>query len=225
MNRLKCWGFTLSVFLMAIVAIHHANAEQVVDSKCPALEKLTKLQPFELYAAHGSGKPRDEINFVFCGIKLASLMQEIEGLGFYSALAPSPLKLIKETFDVFFNYRYLSAPMSHLYLFGRHEDADIEEPTGISPRRRHHARLWVAPQDRYGDDVIMMAASFDENIDVWHLTHKVSIYLDEERQFFYSKLTKSPLLKFSGKLRNFSNLDKAKVDFQSDGYAFLFETN
>jgi hypothetical protein len=36
----------------------------------------------------------------------------------------------------------VDAPVSSLYLFGRKEDLEFEQPVGDNPRHRHHVRFW-----------------------------------------------------------------------------------
>ena len=66
------------------------------------------------------------------------------------------------------NKPYLKAPISSLFLFGRRQDIDFQQPIGVSPRKRHHIRFW-------GVDV----NKIEDPLDVKFWTEKKKIKLNE----------------------------------------------
>ncbi len=81
---------------------------------------------------------------------------------------------------------YATAPVSNLYLFGRHQDLVFEKPTADSPRQREHVRFWRS--DDHGIDGRPMwlgAATFDDGVGLSHytgaVTHHVAPDIDVER--------------------------------------------
>jgi uncharacterized membrane protein (DUF2068 family) len=77
------------------------------------------------------------------------------------------------------------APVSNLFLDGRRQDLAFERQVGVSPRRRHHVRLWEQGQRVEGQPLWLGAATFDEGVTIarenGQLTHRTSPNIDEER--------------------------------------------
>jgi hypothetical protein len=77
------------------------------------------------------------------------------------------------------------APVSDLFLDGRHQDLAFERQVDASPRRRHHVRFWNQGQQVEGATLWLGAATFDEGVTIAHengqVTHRTSPNIDEER--------------------------------------------
>ncbi len=89
-----------------------------------------------------------------------------------------------------------TAPVSNLYLFGRHEDIAFEQPAGDSPRHRHHVRFWQMPPDKtskWGDQPIWIgSAVYDSRVGFSHttgaITHVTAPDIDAERDYLFQCL-------------------------------------
>lgn len=96
------------------------------------------------YVLTGDGWPSDPVNIAIITRNKKHLVQAMEEAGWYKA---DPLTFrtgLKELYAIVTNTAYARAPLSNLYLFGRHQDIGFQIPHGttLSPRRRHHVRFW-----------------------------------------------------------------------------------
>jgi len=81
---------------------------------------------------------------------------------------------------------YDEAPVSNLYLFGRHEDLAFEQPVGSDPRQRHHVRFWLVPQSASAAGPAWIGATtYDQFVGFSHrtgeITHHIGAEVDRER--------------------------------------------
>ena len=93
---------------------------------------------------------------------------------------------------------YDTAPVSPLYLFGRFQDVAFQKARS-SVSRRNHLRLWLAPFTYQGRAVWVGQISRDIGIKFtttsWYLTtHRISPYVDEERDYLVQDLLLSGLV-------------------------------
>jgi hypothetical protein len=76
---------------------------------------------------------------------------------------------------------YATAPVSNLYVWGRHQDLAFEQPVQKSARQRHHVRFWQSDQLGMGDRPLWIgAATFDRSVGVSHTTGKVTHHIDPD---------------------------------------------
>lgn len=86
---------------------------------------------------------------------------------------------------------YPSAPVSHLYLFGRQEDFAYEREVNGNPARRHHVRFWKTPEgwSLPGGIAVdwLAAATYDRSVGLslftGQVTHKIDAHIDLERDY------------------------------------------
>jgi hypothetical protein len=87
-----------------------------------------------------------------------------------------------------------TAPVSHLFLFGRKQDLAFEQPVGASPGQRHHVRYWRAELIDQDPPLWFGAATYDTSVGVSHrtgqVTHHIAPDLDAERNKCSSDLTR-----------------------------------
>jgi len=86
-------------------------------------------------------------------------------------------------------------PVSHLYLFARHQDLAMQRPRGSIPQR-NHMRIWRAPVSHDGKPVWAIQLSRDIGIKpTWHspflLTHVIDPEVDEDRAYLLELLLRS----------------------------------
>jgi hypothetical protein len=88
-----------------------------------------------------------------------------------------------------------TAPVSHLFLFGRKQDLAFEQPVGASPRQRHHVRYWRAELIDQDPPLWFGAATYDTSVGVSHrtgqVTHHIAADLDAERNKCSADLTRA----------------------------------
>ncbi len=89
-----------------------------------------------------------------------------------------------------------TAPVSPLYLWGRHQDLAFERPVGGSARERHHVRFWRTDRPaRDGRPLWLGAASFDRGVGFGHrtgqLTHHIAPDIDAERDSLIEDLVRA----------------------------------
>jgi hypothetical protein len=98
-----------------------------------------------------------------------------------------------------FGTRYVTAPVSNLYLFGRKQDLAFQQPAGKDASKRHHVRFWKAEQkDECGREVWFGAATYDSRVGLSHttlqFTHHIDAEVDKERDKVITDLEKSGVL-------------------------------
>jgi len=139
-----------------------------------------------------SGIPGDPVNLGLTGTReqLVQLML----LAKWSPADPVTLdSSLRIAADTVFRRRYVDAPVSSLYLFGRKEDLAFELPVGHSPQQRHHVRFWKSEMpDRDGRPLWFGAATFDHSVGLSHttgqITHHISGNVDAERDLLLADL-------------------------------------
>jgi hypothetical protein len=76
---------------------------------------------------------------------------------------------------------YATAPVSNLYVWGRHQDLAFEQAVDENARQRHHVRFWRSDQLGMGDRPLWLgAATFDRSVGLSHLTGKVTHHIDAD---------------------------------------------
>ena len=90
----------------------------------------------------------------------------------------------------------LDAPVSNLFLFGRHQDLAFEQEVSASARERHHVRFWRTPLRADGDRPVWIgSAAFDRSAGLSHttgqITHHIAADVDAERDTVMRDLGKA----------------------------------
>jgi hypothetical protein len=145
----------------------------------PALEGAPKT------TVTAQGIPGDPLNVGLIGTQdevvegmLATGWRPADPITFTSSLRISSSVLLGRP--------YPDAPVSNLFLFGRHQDLAFEKPMGTSARRRHHVRFWRSGALGRGDTPLWIgAATFDTSVGFSHrtgqVTHHIGPDIDAER--------------------------------------------
>jgi hypothetical protein len=131
-----------------------------------------------------NGTPSDPLNLrvIATGPQLAAAFA---AAGWYRADEIALITSIRITVDAILARKYPSAPVSNLYLYGRHQDYAFERP-GSSVRQRDHVRFWnTGEKAPDGRPIWIGAASKDIAVKIaptTHLpTHEIAPDVDDER--------------------------------------------
>jgi hypothetical protein len=154
----------------------------------PAYPRITQTK---------SGAEGDPLNLVFVGSK-DQMTHSFQQAGW---LIPDPITLhTSEKIAVasLAHKSYPTAPVSHLYVFGRVQDLAFEKPTN-DVANRGHIRLWKTGTLIGGQLVWIGQASYDSGIELSgtnHLpTHHIAPTVDLERNTVGADLEKTGLVK------------------------------
>lgn len=96
-----------------------------------------------LYCTTPDGFASDPINIALIGTH-TQVIEAMHAAGWHLADRHSPLNVLRQIITTVLGQVYPSAPMSHLYLFGRKQDLSFEVGIPGSHVRRHHVRFWAA---------------------------------------------------------------------------------
>jgi len=125
-----------------------------------------------------SGIPGDPVNIALVGTR-----EQVVGIMLQARWMPAdPLTLensLRIAADTMFRRKYVDAPVSSLYLFGRKEDLAFEFPVGNDPKQRHHVRFWESPIcDSDGRPFWFGAVTFDKSVGFSHTTGQITHHID-----------------------------------------------
>ncbi|MDZ7786360.1 MAG: LssY C-terminal domain-containing protein [Candidatus Saccharibacteria bacterium] len=113
----------------------------------PALLRLVRffVRPKHIphYCVTGDGFASDPINIGLVGSK-EQVTRAMKKAGWYGSDRRTVKSIARLVYSVIFRKKYLTAPFSYLYLFGRKQDIGFQLPVGDSPHTRHHVRFWLA---------------------------------------------------------------------------------
>jgi hypothetical protein len=131
-----------------------------------------------------AGVPSDPLN-VRIVATAGQLATAFGAAGWYRADEIALITSIRISVDALLRRKYASAPVSNLYLFGRHQDYAFERP-GKSVRERDHIRLWDTGQKAKGGRPIWIGgATRDVAIELSPRTrmptHRIEADVDDER--------------------------------------------
>ena len=139
-----------------------------------------------------NGAPSDPLN-VRVTATGAQLAAAFAAAGWYRADEIALITSVRITVDAILKRKYASAPVSNLYLYGRHQDFAFERP-GKSVRERDHVRFWETGQTaRDHRPVWIGGATKDIAVELsptTHLpTHRIAPDVDAERAQIVRDLT------------------------------------
>lgn len=113
----------------------------------PALIRLVRIiiptKHLPLYCVTPDGFASDPLNIGLIGTR-QQLIQAMAAAGWYEADKHTFRNAVREALSVVYGWWYPTAPMSHLYLFGRMQDVGFQIPIKDAPAgSRHHVRFWA----------------------------------------------------------------------------------
>jgi hypothetical protein len=101
--------------------------------------------------------------------------------------------LVHEVESIIAGEMYKTAPVSKLYFLGRKQDIAFEQPSGKSPKHRHHVRFWRSDQYGSGGRPLWFgAATYDRSVGLsrvnGEITHHIAPDIDAERDKILDEL-------------------------------------
>lgn len=100
-----------------------------------------------IYSITPDGFASDPINIGIIGSR-QQLIGAMRRAGWHVADNHSPRNMLREIVSTILSEPYPSAPMSSLYLFGRHQDVGFEIQIADQFKNRHHVRFWATTYDQ-----------------------------------------------------------------------------
>ena len=155
-------------------------------------ERQPGLAGLEMTTRTTLGLPGDPINVGLEGSE-EDVVCAMHAAGWRPADAVTLRSSLRIVGSVLLDRPYLDAPVSALRYAGRTQDLAFEKPSGVSARRRHHARFWKAlDAGADGLPVWLGAAVYDNGVGLSHytgqVTHHIAPDVDAERDLLISNL-------------------------------------
>jgi hypothetical protein len=178
-------GYVLLAYLVAPALLRHYEHHPAL-----ATAPKTTMTP--------EGLPGDPLNVGFVGTQ-AEVTGALTAAG-WSPAAPLGLRSdIGIVASVLLGRADAMAPVSTQYLWGRRQDLAFEQEVGPTARRRHHVRLWHAPEvGSEGRPLWVGAATFDASVGISHrtgqITHHIAPDVDAERDTLLAAVERTGLV-------------------------------
>jgi hypothetical protein len=133
----------------------------------------------------------DAVNLVVVG-DLDDILGAFVRQGWHETAVQDKHSSMKTVKSLLFRSSYQNAPMSKLYLFGRHQDIAFQKPRRTI-NQRNHFRLWMTPLRYRSKTVWIGTISRDIGIRFTtkaflFMTHKIDSDIDESRDFLIQDL-------------------------------------
>jgi hypothetical protein len=133
----------------------------------------------------GQGIPGDPLNVGLIGTE-EDVILAMHAAGWSPADPITLGSCIRIATSVVFKRPDPDAPVSGLFVFGRHQDLAFEKPVGGSARHRHHVRFWKwVDAGRAGRPLWIGSATYDVSVGFSHrtgqVTHHIAPDIDTER--------------------------------------------
>ncbi|GMT43309.1 MAG: hypothetical protein IEMM0003_0128 [bacterium] len=167
------------------------------------------------------GARQEPVNFIIVAKSDKELLSAIRNAGWYLADKLN-LNSVERFMEALISSRpYNKASISPDFWDYRVNNFGIEKPTK-SVKVRHHGRIWKTPFTINGERIYVAALSFDEGFR-W-IVHKISPYVDNERDFFFKNLKNNGLIKKYRLIRltkPFTGKNFYGDQFFTDGKAYI----
>jgi hypothetical protein len=138
------------------------------------------------------GIPGDPLNIGLIGSE-EELVTAMLTAGWRPADPTTLRSSVRIATSVVLKREYDTAPVSNLYVWGRHQDLAFEQPVDENARQRHHVRFWKSTELGMGGRPLWIgAATFDRSVGFSHLTGKITHHIaadvDSERDHVIATL-------------------------------------
>jgi hypothetical protein len=169
------------------------KSTEISQLDLPGLRRELEKLPCCTSNPEGTG-PADPLNLAIVGDR-TEVMAELLGRGWNLTETIRFGSVFKMMTSEIFGVRYPTAPISPLYLFGRHQDFAMQK-TRSNIDRRNHLRLWLSPLTLEGRPVWIGQISRDIGIKFttkspYLVTHEISANIDEARYYIIEDLLAS----------------------------------
>jgi hypothetical protein len=188
-------SFLLIVLLLLFIARVLGTLIRLLESSRPGKRiSAERSGPHPLTNFSRSGVPSDPLNVKVIATP-GQLATAFAAAGWYRADEIALITSIRISVDAILRRKYASAPVSSLYLFGRHQDYAFERP-GRSVRERDHIRIWdTGERAKDGRPIWIGGATKDIAIELSPTTrlptHRIADDVDDERAQVIRDLTGS----------------------------------
>ena len=169
------------------------QSSEISELDLPGLRRELGRLPCCTSNPEGTGLA-DPLNLVIVGDRI-QVMAELLGRGWDLTETIRLGSASRMMFSNIFGVRYRTAPISPLYLLGRHQDFAMQK-TRTDIDRRNHLRLWLSPMTVEGRPVWIGQISRDIGIKFttkspYLVTHEISANIDEARHYIAEDLLAS----------------------------------
>ncbi len=202
---------------LAILVTYALGAYVLVPAMIRVFRIFHPPNHLPLYCVTPDGFASDPLNIGIVATR-RQLITVMEKSGWYHADPHSIKNIIHLIFIFIFGGKYLNAPVSSLYLFGRKQDLAFERAVKGEANARHHVRFWATTYDEkrrfsirsihwhhrrahlYGDNLLWVgAASLDVGFSfIKHnlqVTHMIDPDTNKERELIVKQLQEQALVK------------------------------
>jgi uncharacterized membrane protein (DUF2068 family) len=174
-----------AVIAFCALAAYVGLAYVVLPWSLRAREAARALDAAPDWAVDNAGEPSDPVNVALVGSR-EDVVSAMQGAGWTAARALSLDTALGIGEGVLLRRFDPGAPVSTLYLDGRHQDLAFEQQVGGTPRRRHHVRFWLETEAPISERPLWLGgATYDRGIGLAHdtgeITHLIDRDVDAER--------------------------------------------
>lgn len=165
--------------IIAFLVTYILAAYVLIPATIRAYRKLIPPRHLPVYSTTPDGFACDPVNVAVIGTR-AQLIRAMEDAGWYMADSHSLHNVARLIITTILHQPYRRAPMSSLYLFGRHQDLGFEVDVSDKFAHRHHVRFWATTFDP-----VQEGRSLDANSIHWFGQHEAHRHIDREEQLLW----------------------------------------
>lgn len=187
-------GIIVGVVVLAI-ALARFTTHMLAPRLLTHYDRFPELAATPKRAVNARGLVADPLNVALVGSG-AEVTEAFRRAGWSEAEPVTRQSSMKIAESVLLRRPDSAAPVSPLYLYGRAQDLAFEREVGKSASRRHHVRLWQAPNLEYDRRPVWLGgATFDLRAGMsrrgLHPTHHIAPDVDEERDTLAADLVRA----------------------------------
>lgn len=132
---------------LAILLTYILGAYVLIPAAIRVIRIIWPPRHLPLYCVTPDGFASDPVNVGIIGSR-DELIKTMKVAGWHVADAHTLRNIARQVLSTLIGWRYLRAPVSHLYLFGRKQDIAFEMSIrGAGVGYRHHVRFWATTFD------------------------------------------------------------------------------
>ena len=191
----------LLVALATFLAVYVSVAYELAPAYWRHYERQPALATKAMTTTTALGLPGDALNVGLEGSR-DEVLCAMPAAGWRPADPITWRSSLRIADSVLLRRAYPTAPVSDLFYDGRRQDLAFEKAAGISPKERHHVRLWLAlAHGDSGEPLWLGSATFDRSVGVSHftgqVTHHIAPDIDAERDLLAHDLAAAGMVEAS----------------------------
>lgn len=184
-SRLRCWSIRCATISVIVLGIWLMLAYLILPLIWRHYEHNPSLANAPKTTVTKQGIPGDPLNVGLIGSE-EDVVLAMHAAGWSPADPITLRSSIRIAASVVFKRPDPDAPVSGLFVFGRHQDLAFEKPVGGSARHRNHVRFWKwVDGGRAGRPLWIGSATYDVSVGFSHrtgqVTHHIAPDIDAER--------------------------------------------